>query len=276
MPSGPTFVTVHPTGTPRPNSSVVNTEPLERARAVTIFAPVTPSGLVVHRSAPRERDRRHGRVVHRPSCPAIDRWAVRGDTADACLGLANHRSIRCTPAAPSSASSHRRRSARSQRAVINVTAIDATAPGYLTRVPRRHPAAVRVDAQRDLARSAGEHDRRVSTTARGAAFFASAGMHVLVDVAGYFTGPFATATEPVRGNTGADGRRVGPVRVRLVAGRDPLERPDSRSLQGANIVHDLESCRRLIGVSCRGREGYAPTHRGQRGGRHNPERSTPW
>ncbi len=47
------------------------------------------------------------------------------------------------------------------------------------------------------------------------------------------------------------------------------------SLQGANITADLESCRRLIGVSCRGREGYAPTTAATRRGHRRPAPSTP-
>ena len=142
-------------------------------------------------------------------------------------------------------------------AVVNVTAIDAIRPGYLTAYPAGTPQPY-VSMLNATWRDPQASMTVVSTTARGASFFASAGMHVLVDVAGYFTGPFATAIEPVRGNTGPTvGGSVLFVADSALSGI--RWNGQIASLQGANIVHNLESCRRLIGVSCRGREGYAPT-----------------
>ena len=89
-PTAPVYVTVHPNGVARPTSSVVNSDPLERARAVTVLAPVTPAGLVVYPIGAGERDRRRDRVVHRPERCAVDRWVVRRPDTGPRLGLARH------------------------------------------------------------------------------------------------------------------------------------------------------------------------------------------
>ena len=159
-------------------------------------------------------------------------------------------------------------------AVVNVTAIDATRPGYLTAYPAGTPQPY-VSMLNATWRDPQASMTVVSTTARGASFFASAGMHVLVDVAGYFTGPFAAAIEPVRGEHRADGRRVGPVRGRLGAVRDPLERPDRvvarcEHRPQPRIVPAVD--RRVVSWE----RGLHADDRGHRGGDHNPECSTPW
>ncbi|MEZ5295504.1 MAG: hypothetical protein R2697_04295 [Ilumatobacteraceae bacterium] len=47
--SDPGHVTVHPAGTPRPNASVLTTDPLDRTRATTVLAPVDEDGIVLNR-----------------------------------------------------------------------------------------------------------------------------------------------------------------------------------------------------------------------------------
>jgi hypothetical protein len=92
---------------------------------------------------------------------------------------------------------------------------------------------------------------------RGVAISSYAGVHVLVDVAGWFTGVPATASGPP------------PVNAPPLPDTPVVMISDSSFagirwggalgfLQGAIWDARLESCRRLVGASCRGREGYAP------------------
>jgi hypothetical protein len=94
---------------------------------------------------------------------------------------------------------------------------------------------------------------------RGVAFSSYAGVHVLVDVAGWFTGDPASAGGPA------------PVNAPPLPNTPVVMISDSSFagirwggalgfLQGAIWDARLESCRRLVGVSCRGREGYAPSN----------------
>ncbi len=72
--------------------------------------------------------------------------------------------------------------------LANVTAVDADRTWLLSAfaagTPQPYVSMLNV-TWRD---PAGEHDDRAPRRRAGAAFYASAGMHVLVDVAGYFTG----------------------------------------------------------------------------------------
>jgi hypothetical protein len=96
-----------------------------------------------------------------------------------------------------------------------------------------------------------------AVSTRGFAVYSFAGSHVLVDVAGWFTGTPVAAAEPPRSNSSppettevifiSDSSLAG---IRW-NGALPF-------LQGAAFDNRLESCRRLFSTSCRGREGYAP------------------
>ena len=88
-------------------------------------------------------------------------------------------------------------------------------------------------------------------------FYGSAGVHVIVDVAGWFTG------EPVAADVGRAPNSFPPPNSPVIMISDSAFAGIRWSgaigyLQGAAWDARLESCRRLIGVSCRGREGYAP------------------
>ena len=248
----PGFLTAFPAGTARPNASVVNTDRLDTTRASAVFLPVSADGLVVHRSMTTD--------------VLVDVWGwFTGDTAPvSTTGL-------FVPQAPSrvwdSRSSldpiHPNGSVERQIApsgasavVANVTAVESTKAGFLsvfaagTAVPevsslnyrwRRPVAALTVT--------------RVSE--RGVGFSSYGGIHVVVDVAGWFTGTPVPATLPRPANPMSNERSevllIGDSSFAGIRWNGALG-----YLQGADFDARLESCRRLIGSSCRGREGYAP------------------
>ena len=248
-----TYVTAYPAGAARPNSSVVNTDPLERARAVTVLAPVSTGGLALWRSAPSNVIVDVvGWFTGPSSSPGSDGlfvadgprrvWDSRSTNDPLHPGGTAERSLVTVPAAA---------------AVINVTAVDATAPGYVSAFPagmaRPDVSMLNVAWRSPLAAMSV-----VSMSSRGVDFYASVGVHMVVDVAGWFLGaPVAATSVPTGANpTPSFGGSVLFVSDSSLAGI--RWNGDLEWLQGANIVAELESCRRLIGASCRGREGYAP------------------
>jgi hypothetical protein len=247
------YLTVYPAGARRPLASAVNVDALNRIRANAVFAPVTADGFVVFRfmrtdvvvdlwgwfTGPSATDTSEGLFV--PQAPQRV-WDSR-TTFDP-LHAGGTIEKRLVPAGAAAM-------------VANVTAVDMTREGYFsvwpagTRRPvvsslnHRWPQPVAVLA---VAR----------TSTRGVSFYAhGGGAHVVVDLAGWFTGSPTAATLPSPTN------RPPPPTSRVIMisdsafagirwnGQLPL-------LQGAVFDARLESCRRVIGSSCRGREGYAP------------------
>ena len=214
------YVTAYPAGAARPNSSVVNTDPLERARAVTVLAPVSTGGLALWRSAPSNvivdvvgwftgpsSVARIGRAVRRRRPRRVRDSRSTNDPLHP--GGTVERSLVTVPAAA---------------AVINVTAVDATAPGYVSAFPagmaRPDVSMLNVAWRSPLAAMSV-----VSMSSRGVDFYASVGVHMVVDVAGWFLGaPVPATSVPTASQPGTFVRRVRPVRLRLVARRDPVER----------------------------------------------------
>jgi hypothetical protein len=246
------FLTVYPAGTTRPFVSVVNTDQQNRTRASLALVPVTGDGFVVYR--------------HMPTDVVVDFWGwFTGATADpSTVGM-------FLPQAP-------------VRAWDSRVSHDPVHAGGTVEKPLAPPGAAAIIANVTVAEpvragfasvfAAGTVRPFVSSvnyrwthpvgaltltpvSTRGVAIHASAGAHVIVDVAGSFTGT--------------------PVAATVAPPTNPFPRPDSpvlmisdsafagirwagalALLQGAVWDARLESCRRLIGVSCRGREGYAP------------------
>jgi hypothetical protein len=256
-PTAAVYLTVHPNGSPRPTSSIVNSEPLERARAVTVLAPVTPAGLVLYRSAPANVIVDVIGWFTGPSSPASTEglfvvqpparvWDSRTTADPLHAGGTVERQLVQQPAAA---------------VLANVTAIDSTAPGYVSAYPAG-TGRPSVSMLNMTWRSPVASMTIASNSTRGVSFFASVGTNVLVDVAGYFTGspsapvaqPLSTEASNPMPTTGGPVLFVSDSSLAVIRWNGQLG-----SLQGATIRADLESCRRLIGASCRGREGYAPT-----------------
>lgn len=84
------------------------------------------------------------------------------------------------------------------------------------------------------------------------------GSHLVVDATGWFTGrPVSTSRGPY------PQFRCGPGTTLIVSDSTGAAMrwytPSLSRLTGTDFLTDLESCRRTIGISCRGREGRTPT-----------------
>ncbi len=132
--------------------------------------------------------------------------------------------------------------------------------GFLT----VHPAST----ARPLAATANADRRNQSvaqfgvtpTSAAGLAAYSSNGTQLVVDVTGWFTGdPLPTTmASPVLNTPVADtAKRVVLMGDSTLAGVRWYTN-SQQALRGSNFVLDAESCRRLVGSSCRGREGRRP------------------
>ena len=132
--------------------------------------------------------------------------------------------------------------------------------GFLT----VHPAGT----DRPLAATANA-DRRnqnvaqfgvTATSSSGLAAYSSNGTQLVVDITGWFTGsPMPTSTNVVAPNTPVadSSKRVVLMGDSTLAGVRWYTN-SQQALRGSNFVLDAESCRRLVGSSCRGREGRRP------------------
>jgi hypothetical protein len=248
----PGHLTVYPSGGARPNSSVLNTDGLNRTRATTVLAPVSRDGIMIHRVTP-------GHVV-------VDLWGWF-------TGPSSSRSTNglFVPESPTrvwdSRTSHdplhpggnlTRQVAPSDVAVaaLNITVVEGVRPGHVTIGPAGNPRPD-TSSVNHLWREPIAVTTLVRNTTAGVTFWSHSGAHVVVDRLGSFTGSAASTTaiadrNPMPNSGG---------RVLFVSDSSFAAIRWSGSLgllQGAEFDSRLESCRRLIGASCRGREGYTP------------------
>jgi hypothetical protein len=247
------YLTVYPFGAPRPLASAVNADALNRIRANAVFAPVTADGFVVFRFMPTD-------VV-------VDLWGwFTGPSApDSTEGLYVPQApqrvwdsrLSFDPLHPGGTIEKRFLPAGAAAMVANVTAVDMTRAGYFSVWPAGRPRPVVSSLNHRWPQPVAVLTV-ARTSDRGVSFYAhGGGAHVVVDLAGWFTGTPTTATLARPAN------RPPPETSRVVMISDSAFAGIRWNgalglLQGAWFDARLESCRRVIGASCRGREGYAP------------------
>ncbi|MEK7422637.1 MAG: SGNH/GDSL hydrolase family protein [Actinomycetota bacterium] len=142
----------------------------------------------------------------------------------------------------------------------NWTMTETRAAGYITAYPGRteRPLAATVNA--DRRRQNVAQFGIVAASSAGIAVFASNGNDLVVDATGWFTGdplPTTTATDPPNTPAPDTARRVLLVGDSTLAGVRWYGNA-RHALVGSDFVLDVESCRRLVGTSCGGREGRRP------------------
>ena len=138
----------------------------------------------------------------------------------------------------------------------NVTVTDTEDAGYVEVYPagRTKPATSTLNYDRAGRTVANLAMSGVSE--RGITVYALDATELVVDVTGWFTGDPLDASGAVPKNSPPPDRRVTIIGDSASAGmrwNDALD-----GLQGFRVDARLESCRRLVQWSCRGREGYAP------------------
>jgi len=255
---GAGFFTAYPTGTARPLSSTLNTDARGQVRATGQLVPVTAEGFSVFSQAgehlivdmtgwftgpsapwsndglfvpttPRRLvDTRDGNTLFPGGTIQLDPTSITGGPVGAVAG--------------------------------NWTLTRTWRGGYLTVHPALTIRPVASTANADRRNQNVAQFGITATSTAGLAAFSSAGTQLVVDVTGWFTGaPLPTTAAAAPSNTAvADvGKRV------LLMGDSTLAgvrwyTNSQHALGGSSFLLDAESCRRLVGSSCRGREGRAP------------------
>jgi hypothetical protein len=247
------FLSVYPAGGARTETSVVNTDEHNDTRANAVFVSVGADGFVVFRSmetdvlvdvwgwftgpsAPSSTD---GLFVPQPPQRA---WDSRLSFDPIHRGGTVEKQLLDVSAAAA--------------IVANVTVVEPTGWGFVSvfaaGTPMPDVSSLNYRWRQPVAALTVS---RVSD--RGVALYSYAGAHAIVDVAGWFTGIAAPGSTPRPVNDfpagDSDVLMISDSAFAGIRWTGPLS-----LLQGAAWDARLESCRRLIGVSCRGREGYAP------------------
>jgi hypothetical protein len=257
---GPGYFTAYAAGDDRPTASVLNTDRAGQTRASSAIVPLGPGGFDVYTSAGDHVIVDVTGYVTGPDAPAsTDGLFVAADP----VRLVDTRAARGPAGGPRLWDGGRRDFAIEEvtdgpvaAVAVNVTMTATEGPGYVVAAPAGQSpgdtSAVNADAgQRTVANSA-----IVTASAAGISFGSLEATHLVVDVTGWFTGTPAEAGVEVAVNTPPPDRRVFIIADSTMAGM--RWNATLAGLQGFTAFTDLESCRRLVVSSCRGREGYVP------------------
>lgn len=258
--SGPGFFTAYAAGSARPTASVLNTDGAGQTRASAAIVPVTAgafevytsagdhvivdiTGYVTGASAERSSD---GLFVPSDPVRLVDTRQPAGAPGGPRLwdGGAREFSVTSITGGPVAA------------IAANVTMTATEDAGFVVggaaRTAPSGTSSVNADgAERTVANSA-----IVPVSTAGVAFTTLESTHLVVDVTGWFTGDPVPTSTGAAVNTPNPDRRVFIIADSTMAGM--RWNGTLAGLQGFTLVHKLESCRRLVAPSCRGREGYRP------------------
>lgn len=249
----PGHLAAYAAGTSRPDTSVLNLDAVTPTRTTLLLTAVSEQGITVYRSSsahlvvdvwgyftgPSAEVSEEGLFI--PEAP-VRVWDSRVDHVPL------HAGGRLT---------HDVAPAEAAVAVLNVTAVAPTDRGYLT-VGAAGAAQPATSNLNYLWTEPVAGTTLVRNTTDGVTFWSpEAGTHVVVDRLGWFTGGAEAATAAAdRNPMPTSGGRVLFISDSSLAG---IRWSGSLGyLTGASFDARLESCRRLSGASCRGREGYAP------------------
>ncbi len=256
--AGPGFFTAHPTGQERPRSSALTTDRPGQIRAAGQIVPVGPDGFQLYTQSgahlivdvtgwftgPSADSSADGLFVPVTPTRLVD---TRDHTA-----IQRGGTVRLDPMPVVG---------RAVAAIAaNWTITESWGAGFITAYPARtsRPLAATVNAERR--RQTVAQFGIAAASSAGVAVYANAGADVVVDMTGWFTGPSLPTSEA---DDAPNDRAVDVNRVALLVGDSTLAGVrwygNSRAaLRGSTYVLDVESCRRLVLTSCRGREGRTP------------------
>jgi hypothetical protein len=138
----------------------------------------------------------------------------------------------------------------------NITITQTEDVGYALAYPARSARPSTSTVNTDHAQQTVANFAVVGVSNRGVAVYSLEATHLVVDVGGWFLGDPVATTTGAPSNRPPDDRRVTIISDSAMAG--VRWNGALGGYQGFQAVAKLESCRRLVQSSCRGREGYAP------------------
>jgi hypothetical protein len=256
--AGPGHLVAWADGDPRPGSSVVNADGPGQTRAATVFLPARAGRIQVEAAMDTHL------VVD------VTGWFTGPDAPDSTEGLfvplSPQRSLDTRidrrPLYAGGVVEHRPATAGADEtlpagaALVNLTAVGAVGPGHLTiwAAGRTRPGTSTLNT---TSRAPVANLAVWPLSTRGGAIGALRSTHVIVDSAGWFVGAPGAATLSAPGNPVPPLPRVLAVGDSSMSGIRWIEGA-ATALRGMSIRFDGESCRRLVGTSCGGREGRRP------------------
>lgn len=244
---GPGFVTVHPVGSSRPTTSVLNTDGPGQTRAATAIVPVSPGGLAAYTSAGDHLAVDLAGWFTGPSAP-VSNEGLFVPIVPVRLGDSRADAGRLVAGGVREWDPGELLAGDAAAVVANVTMTDVRRPGWVLAHPSRteRPEASSVNA------SVGETVANlafVPLSAKGLAVYSVEPTDVVVDVSGWFVGAPVAATGPTPVND-----RSGPGRTLLVGDSvlAILRVVPSAAEHLAAFDHALDAreCRRTVEASC--------------------------
>jgi hypothetical protein len=258
--SGPGFFTAYAEGTPRPVASVLNTDGAGQTRAASAIVPLEDGAFDVYTSlgdhvivdiagyftgpdAPRSNA---GLFVGSTPARLVDTRLPAGPAGGPRLWDGGERefSVTAITGGPVAA------------IAANVTMTSTEDPGFVVAGPARAGRSATSTVNASSAQATVANAAIINTSTAGVSVRTLEATHLVIDVTGWFTGEPAAATGPAPSNTPPPDRRVVIIADSAMAG--VRWNGALGGLQGFVAEARLESCRRLVQWSCRGREGYTP------------------
>ncbi len=258
--TGPGFFTAYATGVARPTASVVNTDAARQTRSVFAIVPVAAAAFDVFTSAgdhvvvdvtgyftgESASPSQDGLFVAADPVRLVDTRQPYGSRGGPRLWDGGSREFDVTALTGGPVAA----------VAANVTMTDTEDAGFLvaSAARTRPPTTSSVNAgaaQRTVANAA-----IIGVSTAGIRVSTLQATEVVVDVTGWFTGAPAAANGAAAQNQPSPDRRVFIIADSTMAGM--RWNRTLAGLQGFEAITDLESCRRLVAPSCRGREGYTP------------------
>jgi hypothetical protein len=258
--TGPDFFTAYPAGGPRPDASVLNVDAAMQTRAATSIVPISESGFDVYTrngnhvivditgyvTGPSAPESGEGLFVAITPTRLVDTRRAAGPGGGPRLWDHGTREFDTSDVTGGSAGA----------IAANIVAINTEDRGYLVAYPSGTDRPATSSLNYDAAQKTIANHAALAVSARGIAVHALEATHLVVDITGWFAGSPVASPGPVRTNLPPATRRVTIIGDSAIAGIRWNHALDG--LQGFEAVAKLESCRRLVQASCRGREGYHP------------------
>jgi len=257
--SSPGHFTAFRAGDPRPNSSVLNVDRPQQIRAASAVVPISNSGFDVYTvaanhvivdivgfftaSSAARSDK--GLYVGVTPTRLVDTREAIGAHGGPRLWDHGSREFDVTDIVDGGAA-----------VAANVTMTDSEDAGHVVAYPARTSMPSTSTANADRAQQTIANFAIVGASTRGIAVHAVEATHLVVDIGGWFLGDPASTTTGAPTNEPPPDRRVTIISDSAMAG--VRWNHALAGFEGFEAATYLESCRRLVQWSCRGREGYAP------------------
>jgi hypothetical protein len=257
--SGPGFFSAFAAGASRPMTSILNTDRVGQTRSAAAVVPMSEYGFRIHTrngdhvivditgyfTGPSAAVSDEGLFVATPPVRAVD---TRGspDATGGRIWDGGTREFDLSGVTGGDVAA----------VAVNLAVTETEDRGYAIAYPARTVRPLATSVNYDTAQMSISSASLVGVSEAGLAVHVREGTHVVVDVDGWFTGTPVAATGPVPVNEPPPPRRVTIVGDSAFAGM--RWNGTLAGLSGMVVDHRLESCRRLVLPSCRGREGYVP------------------